>query len=267
MSLTPIKVLILVFSFILSFVAEARKETEYYTLVGNRATGCGMEGNKIVNGQLHYSGRGGQCRPLNTYCPYGVGHQNNCIVPCVHAAGGSSYRRDQVVRLQKPFRCPWGPHKGQMITHVKIADIGKAVKGDHIDVFKGLCREIGRNKKGQKTGVCVEYASDQMIAQYGRGKNTNSYAEALRSEKPIGGGSTGMFASTSKPAPVTPMSAGGMSSLPNVSAVRPSVSSKTNRTKPKATQKPKRAPVRYIAPSYPSGIPAWAEAAFNGGVR
>jgi len=159
--------------------AQVRKVTEYYTMVGSRPTGCAMEGNKIVNGQLFYSDNSGRCTPLKKYCPYGVGSRNNCIVPCVHGAGSTSYfRRGQVVSVPT-FTCPWGPHKGKRISKIIVDDVGSWVNGSHVDVFKGLCKRTSG-------GVCREWAEPTQIAQYGSGRNMNSQLAALKSQHPAG---------------------------------------------------------------------------------
>jgi hypothetical protein len=130
--------------------------TEYYTKVNQEKNkkDCNGEGNQIVKGQLF----GSDCKPVKKYCPYGIGSRNNCLTPCKDAAGGSRYRFGQTVKI-KPHLCKWGPYKGQMISEVRIADVGSGVGGSSVDFFQGLCSET-------KGGVCQNYVSDTMMAEY-----------------------------------------------------------------------------------------------------
>lgn len=127
----------------------AGRVTDYYTMVNSsiRRSDCSGEGNQIVNNRLI----GSDCRPTKN-CKYGIGVRGQCLIPCVHAAGGGAHRFGDIVTLPTPRRCEWGPFKGQMIKKVVIADVGGAVNGTHVDVFQGLCVRT-------LWGVCQEFVS------------------------------------------------------------------------------------------------------------
>jgi hypothetical protein len=162
------RALIAILAVAVSLAAEAKsrkkghksggRTTSYYTMVSSNGKinrrECGMEGNQIVDGNLI----GSNCRKYkDRYCPYAVGNHDNCLVPCVHAAG--PYKTG--TRKNVPgFTCPWGPLKGLYITSVIIGDSGPG----HVDVFKGLCM------KKSKGDECTEYAPETMMASYGSGK-------------------------------------------------------------------------------------------------
>jgi hypothetical protein len=127
----------------------AGRVTDYYTMVNSsiRRKDCSGEGNQIVNNRLI----GSDCRPTKN-CRYGIGVRGQCLIPCVHAAGGGAHRFGDIVTLPNPRRCEWGPFKGQTIRKVVIADVGGAVNGTHVDVFQGLCVRT-------LWGVCQEFVA------------------------------------------------------------------------------------------------------------
>ncbi len=176
--------------FQLLFAINAYADTTYYTMVGTKVNKreCRMEGNQIVNGQLFGSGK--QCEReipyTQRYCPWAIGNRDNCLVPCVHGAG--PYRTGTRVNI-RPITCPWGPLKGRRITSVIIADVGP----QHTDVFTGLCVK-------KKNDNCVQFAPDNTMASYGRGRGQEiQIAAALVNQYVPGAGNT-MLASLTTPA-------------------------------------------------------------------
>lgn len=175
------------------------KVTTYFTELGGSARGkraCAGEGNKIVGGQLYYAGGGGKCVAAKKYCEWGMGNRNNCLFPCRDAAVGKANKGKKVVTVPR-FKCPFGPLEGKWITKLRVSDVGSAIKGKDIDIFKGICKTQLLNKKGKKTGVCKEYAPNTTIAQYGKGKYQNvasSMADPLGHLEPLFDGPPTMVA-------------------------------------------------------------------------
>jgi hypothetical protein len=179
-TLLPLYAFILSTSFLVPSMAEARRSseivagqvTEYYTMVNKKVKpyDCRMEGNQIVHGQLW----GSDCKPYKRkYGKWGVGAGNRCLTPCVSAAG-SKRLVGRTVRLPHPMMCKWGPYKGYKIYEVKIADVGGAVQGSHVDVFMGLCNRT-------ISGVCHDndyVKDDSMIAEYNGHTRESEMAEA-----------------------------------------------------------------------------------------
>lgn len=144
--------------------------TEYYTVYqpSGKYTRheCSMEGSQLLpNGHIVDS----SCKYAKQYCPWGQAARG-CTVPCATAA---CPRGMMGRKIKTSFTCPWGPLKGKHIASVKCNDVGGAIGSGHYDLFKGICAKVSRQD------TCIKWAPDDLIANYGAGKDKKGAAQAI----------------------------------------------------------------------------------------